>query len=519
MTPELVRQFSERAARHPARIALITPGFRGVSYGELAARIVAAATDLQCAGVRPGDRVLFLVRPGPDAVTLLLALAGLGAVPVVADLGMGPQLFASRMQAARPRWVIADGAVYLLSRSRLLRRLLRSGATALAGLDAARATPLRVGAWFPGAPPSLRRVARRRSAAVDSRPTRADGMLTEAFIAFTSGTTDAPRAVVHGPRSIEASTWAIVRRLELSERDTVYSREMFLILPALLAGSTVVITRQARWHPSRTLAELERSGATHTFGVPADAVRLLEFCARRGRPLPSSLRFIALGAAPVHAALLERFTAIIPSTTQVCCVYGMTELLTVASTSLADKLAYAGDGDLLGAPFAGVETRVSDDGELIVGGLALFTGYLGHEPVREHPSGDLVRIDPDGRLVLLGRRKDMIIRGWHNIYPGLYEPTIARVHGVRDCAIVGVYREDAADEDVVLAVEAQPGTDPTDLRERVRRCLRSGPSAIDETAQPDQILVMRLPRCGRSSKIDRVRLREMLSGRETCASR
>jgi len=188
------------------------------------------------------------------------------------------------------------------------------------------------------------------------------------------------------------------------------------------------------------------------------------------------------------------------------------------SAEEASKLAYAGDGDLVGTPVSGVAARLSDCGELLLCGPNLCSGYVGRAPLHELPTGDLARFD-EGRIILLGRLKDMMIRGPHNIYPELYEPAIERIVGVRRCAMVGVYDENAADERIVLGVEPEPGVDANALRERVRAALRHGPSRIDDAALPDLILVASLPVSGRSSKIDRGQLRELARERLACASR
>ena len=109
----------------------------------------------------------------------------------------------------------------------------------------------------------------------------------------------------------------------------------------------------------------------------------------------------------------------------------------------------------------------------------------------------------DGRLVLLGRAKDMIIRGETNIYPELFEPIIERIRGVRRCALVGQYRVHLADECVVLVVEPESGVDADELRRRLRHELRFGDHRIDDAAQPDFIFTMSLPEVGRASKVDK----------------
>src|SRR5690606_36322556 len=133
----------------------------------------------------------------------------------------------------------------------------------------------------------------------------------------------------------------------------------------------------------------------------------------------------------------------------------------------------------------------------------LCRGYLGADPLTELATGDLARLDGD-RLVLVGRKKDMLIRGEFNLYPGLYEPAIAALPGVAEAAIVGVPDPRTGDEEVVLAVVGYAG-----LPARLRRLL---PGVIDHDALPDRVVVLdALLRCGRTRKLDRDRLRELVA--------
>ena len=141
---------------------------------------------------------------------------------------------------------------------------------------------------------------------------------------------------------------------------------------------------------------------------------------------------------------------------------------------------------------------------MILSGEGLFDRYLGDEAVYKHPTGDMARIDEQGRIVLLGRKKDMIIRGKHNIYPPLFEATIRQIEGVTDCAMVGVYNPEKADEEIVLFIESDSLLDEKSLREQ----LLSGDNSIDLYAQPDSIIFETLPYSGRSHKLDKKALRE-----------
>jgi len=499
----LVRRCHERGTD----VVLRETSGRAFTGEAFATRVTALAAGFVRAGLQPGDRVLFAVRPSGEAIALILAILRAGGVVVAADLGMRDELFFARMSLVQPRWVVAESVLLALSRWDPVRALLRRRGLALPPLASlAGCRTLRVGlGWFGPSVDDL--VA---SAPVAGRvPTLGcvDGLLptlgceAPAFIVFTSGTTAAPKAAVHTQGSLGASVEILANTLNLDACDVVYSGELHAIVPALLAGARVIVPRYRRFGAPRFVSDVARFGVTHVFGTPSDFASLI------GRfTLPDHVRAVLLGAAPVDRTFLTRFRGVVSSTTEVWSVYAMTEMLPVARVRMEDKAAERGLGDLVGAPFAEVQARLAPDGELLLRGPHLFRGYLGQPPVQEHATGDLATFDAAGRLVLLGRKKDMIIRGHDNIYPGLYEPTLAAVPGVRRCSLVGVYREVAADEEVVLVVEAEPGVDACTLEAR----LRLEVERMDALARPDRIVFGEIPLSGRSRKVDKRMLLQWL---------
>lgn len=335
------------------------------------------------------------------------------------------------------------------------------------------------------------------------------------IVVFTSGTTAAPKAVVHSGRSIAATLSLVSAHLQFAESDVLFASDVHLVLPALSAGASVVVPPRGRFSAVRTLRALRTHMVTHLFAVTADAQALAELLMPVGQTLPGSVREVMIGAAPVRAGFLRRFQSTLPPGARAWCVYGMTELLPAAFITLEEKLAYQEEGDLLGTLAPGVSARLTTDGELVLRGPNLFTRYLGYDPVEEHYTGDVARLD-GGRVVLLGRSKDMIIRGRHNIYPALHEPVVERMAGVRRCAMVGVFDERDADERVVLVVEPEDGVDGERLRREVSRALRDGATRIDDAAAPDLIIVAALPLAGRSHKVDKDAVRALARERLRC---
>lgn len=152
-------------------------------------------------------------------------------------------------------------------------------------------------------------------------------------------------------------------------------------------------------------------------------------------------------------------------------------------------------------------------GELVLSGPSLMAGYLadvdlGAPRVKEHRTGDLAWLDDAGRIVLVGRTRDMIIRGTLNIYPGLYEPRLRALPGVGEALLVGVPVPDG-DERVVLVVVSDESEPVDEVVAGVGTLLARAvearlPGVLDHGALPDLVVeVSHVPLAGRSRKPDR----------------
>jgi acyl-CoA synthetase (AMP-forming)/AMP-acid ligase II len=521
-----------------------------VTFGGLAERVERTAAALRARGMLPGDRVLFSIRPRPEGVILCLAVLRAGGAVVFVDPGSTPELFAARIAAARPRWAATEALLYAAS-SGPLRGVARSRGLLLPDYGRLPVRHLYTGPWLPGVPRGARRVASlgRTAPVVPAAPGPAEREDREALVVFTSGTTSDPKAVVHTARTLGGMLSLFARVGDLNPGQRAHTDQMFLGLPAMLTGGTWEIPAKA---PKDAPEAFVRgvAGADSSFLVPADVTALLDVLEARsaaaspdGGVSPATEpaagpAVLAVGAAPVTVALLERGRRVLPGTRWLA-VYGATEILPAAVTGADEKIAAAADGDLVGRPLDGIGARVDTTvmdldeapvsserahqvGELVLTGPSLMAGYLsdldaGRPRATEHRTGDLAYEDAAGRIVLVGRNRDMIIRGTVNIYPGLFEPRLRGLPGVAEAVLVGVPEPDG-DELVVLVVTAEGGTpaagDPevrtgTDLARSVADQVAR---VLDHGALPDLVVeASHLPVAGRSRKPDRRALVNVVS--------
>ncbi|MEU3012493.1 class I adenylate-forming enzyme family protein [Nocardia asteroides] len=503
MTSDFLDHLAMQADRIPDASALGTVGKRALTYRELVATVGRVAANLGAAGFVPGDRMLFSIRPSVSSVTLIFGVIAAGGTIVFVDPGVGPELFARRVALVEPTWAATESLLYAVSGP--LSGFGRRRGLALPRFGALDVRHLHSGPWLPGTPAGSIPLRRFTGPAASTATVRADPA-APALIVFTSGTTDDPKAVVHTRASLGAGLAAMGGQTSLAPGAFLHTEQLMMGLPALMAGARWAMPPYPRFgthvDPVRFTQNLH--SATHAFYTPADlAVALTALEAGEIGP-PPYLRQVALGGAPVTPALLRRARKSLPGT-EFLAVYGMTEILPVAVTNDVAKLAHT--GDLLGAPVHGVTARIAADGELVLSGPNLCRGYLGDEPLTEIHTGDLARFDGD-QLVLTGRKKDMMIRGKTNIYPGLYEPVITAIEGVREAIMVGI-PDEVGDERIVLAVVPAPGAGDVATLLRTRL-----PHIIDTSAVPDDIVVVdRIPVTGRTNKPDRAALREQLRHR------
>lgn len=454
---------------------------------------------------RKGDVALLAIMPGKEFLIIFYALIMLRAKIAIIDNEMGKDNYESKMKQLNPKWLFADSRLLFLSKFPAIRKITDYFKKNLPKLYLNGSIQIvAVGGFIPFCNIKFT-LNKLLSSSQQSAVLVNEDKSYENIIIYTSGTLSIPKGVVHTDLSLQATLQSL-EKIFYKDKNVILAAYLphFLLL-GIACGFSVKLINPAL-SASKKLKWFDSKKITVYFGTPHEYLPLINYCEHNKIKFPNTLQHLLIGSAPVQKSFLNKLVAVLPAHTKITCTYGMTEHLITSTTDGRTKILYEGQGDLLGCIAEGVKIKISEDGEILVKSNQLFNRYL-HEQTGSpwHSSGDLGQIDEDGNLVLLGRKKDMIIRRDFNIYPALYEDTIKRIPGINEAALIGVYDEKIFDEKVYLVVE----TDLPDMA-AIQKKLKTGPNSIDTAALPDTIVKMNIPRCGRHQKIDRIRISKLL---------
>lgn len=298
------------------------------------------------------------------------------------------------------------------------------------------------------------------------------------YLAFTSGTTGRPKCVMHSANTLLANARDMVRdwghgpeTVLLTLSPLSHHIAWVAVAEWLVAGGTLV-TDDPPAGTSR-LDWIVESGATYVMGVPTHAIDILAEQKRRGMDRLGAVRTFYMAGAPIPPSVAEAFVAqgIKPQN-----VYGMTENSSHQYTHPDDDTGTIVATCGRGGPAYEIRLFDQEDGESAVApgevgqiggrGAALMLGYYGDQEATAASfnrdgwflSGDLGVLDEAGNLRVVGRLKDLIIRGGRNIHPARIEDLALKHELVEKAAAFGV-ADERLGEKVCLAVigAAAPG--------------------------------------------------------------
>jgi acyl-CoA synthetase (AMP-forming)/AMP-acid ligase II len=275
------------------------------------------------------------------------------------------------------------------------------------------------------------------------------------LLLYTSGTTAAPKGVLHTHNTIDCEVRNFARSLGLGSGDVILMPSTLCHVTGYLYGIQMPIALGIPavlmdvWNAAAAADLVDRYGVTFTIGATPFLQELAQFSEHEKRPLPS-LRLFASGGAPVPPGIVytaERAFA----DCRVFRVFGSTEAPTVTlgvlDEAAADLRAYT-DGRVVGHEVRllrpdGSRCDVGEEGEIVTRGPELCVGYAwelndAFDGDGFFHTGDLGHFDVRGCLTVTGRAKDLIIRGGENISPKEIEDVLYTHAAIRDAAVVAM---------------------------------------------------------------------------------
>ena len=478
-------------------------GFRArtYTYGETAASARSFAAQLQAAGIGKGDKVLFWSENRPEWIIALWGCLLNGSVAVPIDYRASYDFLITVAGIVEARLLLlgddVETAGLKASPTPETAGLKASPTPETAGLKAGP-TPVfkNVGPGFSPATWKLSEIDWKKPGAFTPVPATRDDV---AEIIFTSGATAEPKGVVLTHRNILANIIPVehevlkyrnygrpffpLRFLNLLPLSHMFGQAMATFVPPMLAGTVVFIRG---YNPHEIVRQIHKRRISCLVSVPKILDVLADHVARldtrvRDAPPPGErfwwrwlryrtvhrafgLKFWAflVGAAPLDSSLEEFWSRLGFVVVQ---GYGLTE--TAPIVTLNHPFG-TGKGSV-GKPIAGVEVKIAPDGEILVRGDNVTTGYYGAADATAAAfeggwfhTGDIGEVDAAGRLFIRGRKKEMIVTPEGlNVFPEDVERVVNTVPGVKDSAAVGVVQN--GEERVHVALLLDPGVDPEEV--------------------------------------------------------
>jgi acyl-CoA synthetase len=465
------------AEKSPDRFFLRDSNSR-LTYREALGWVDALAADLHSAGLLPGDRVSIWLPSRAESVLILLACSRMGYVcnPSLHRDYTAQEIVALLKRAGSAAFFAQPGygadanrhdVFTMLDDLPKLRKVYRVPA-----LDAAKGEfnpPLR----FDGLVP----------ARVNALPhsTSPDRVM---YLAFTSGTTGLPKGVMHSDNTLLANGRAIAADWKFNRDTVLYTLSPMshnmgtvgLVTTLACEGEFVVHTPL---DAKRPLDRVIETGASYLIGVPTHAIDLLSEARVRKLETLGSVKAFQLSGAPIPGETVRSLMrlGVTPQNT-----FGMTENCSFQYThpddapeTIINTCGRTCDGfelKLWQQENPDQEAAVGEVGELGGRGACLMLGYFGDQDNTEKSfnrggwfmTGDLGQMDAAGNVRIVGRKKDLIIRGGHNIHPARIEDFTMRHSSVFKAAVFPVPDERLGERACLAVVLHEQGSvDPMDL--------------------------------------------------------
>jgi fatty-acyl-CoA synthase len=303
-------------------------------------------------------------------------------------------------------------------------------------------------------------------------------------IQYTSGTTGSPKGATLTHHNILNNAFFVGELLNITERDRICVPVPFYHCFGMVIGNLVATSHSAcvvvpapTFEPEATLAAVQSERCTALYGVPTMFIAELEHPRFVEFDL-SSLRTGIMAGSPCPVEVMQRVVSEM-NMSEISICYGMTETSPVSTQTRIDDRLELRVGTV-GRPVPHVEVKIvepatgrtvprGERGELCTRGYSVMLGYW-EEPDKTAEAidaagwmhtGDLATMDVQGYCNIVGRLKDMVIRGGENIYPREVEEFLYSHRSIADVQIVGV-PDERLGEELCAWIRLREGAEPLD---------------------------------------------------------
>lgn len=462
-----VNQLERHALMQPGATALRFMGHT-ITWSELRRRVVALAGALSRRGVGFGDRVMILMLNRPEFVESVLAANMLGAIAVPVNFRLTPAELAFLVDDCEARIMITES-------------VLAAVAGGVRGITSVLNTIAVAGSATEGDLLGYEDLVNESGDPPEPVDIPND---SPALIMYTSGTTGRPKGAVLTHTNLTGQTMTGLFTHGVDVNDVGFIGVPFFhiagignMLTGMLLGIPTVIHPLGAFDPGQLLDVLAAEKVTGIFLVPAQWQAVC--AAQQANPRDVRLRVMSWGAAPASDTLLREMSETFPGT-QILAAFGQTEMSPVTCMLLGeDAIRKRGS---VGKVIPTVAARVVDDnmndvpvgevGEIVYRAPTLMSGYWNNPEATAEAfaggwfhSGDLVRMDDEGYVWVVDRKKDMIISGGENIYCAEVENVLASHPGIVEVAVIGRPHEKWGEVPIAVAAVAQNDLRIEDLDE------------------------------------------------------
>lgn len=427
---------ARNARKYPTAEAVICHG-RRVTYRDLDEQVTRLSHALLERGVQQGDKVIIFMPNVVEFVVSYFAIQRIGAIVVPVNAKFTLQEVEYVAQHAEATAILVHEAIFhAVENISIIPMKIKTGQE--------------ISGWL-----SFEALIQSASSQTIDCQLNEDDAST---ILYTSGTTGKPKGVLFSYRNILTVAQMIAVEMEVKPESRIllmmpltHSAPLHLFLMAgMLVGTTHVLT--STFTPDLFLDSIEQEKTTHFFGAPVAYLLTAQMPRLQTADL-SSMKWWVYGGAPLSQNEISYIQKAF-RTNHLTCVYGLTEAGPSGSLLFGEehktKAGSIGQRAPLGTELRiinedGEDVRAGEVGEIVLFGEGNMLGYYKDDIATKAAfingwlkTGDLARVDEDGYIWIVDRKKDVIISGGVNIYPKEIEDCIVSFEGIFEVAVIGV---------------------------------------------------------------------------------